>query len=204
MSRAYDSPLRRERAAQTRERVVTAGAELLHRSPIWNWRALTVRAVAERAGVSERTVYRHFTTERDLHDAVLRRLEEEAGVDLRDGLTLEDVAPLTRRMFEFVSSFPIAPRTPRDEVVSEANERQRRALLDAVASHAGGRDERDRVLAAAVLDVLWSVVSYERLVVDWDLDPEDAIRGLTWAIGLVEAAMRSGDGPGTDERRPRR
>jgi AcrR family transcriptional regulator len=196
VSRAYDSPVRRERAAATREGIVAAGADLLHESPIWNWHALTVRAVAQRAGVSERTVYRHFTTERDLRDAVLRRLEEEAGIDLRDGLALEDVAPLTRRLFEFVSSFPIAPRTPRDETVSEANERQRRALLDAVAPHAGGRGETDRVLAAAVLDVLWSVVSYERIVVDWDVDPKDAIRGLTWAIGLVEAAVRSGDGPG--------
>jgi hypothetical protein len=46
-----------------------------------------------------------------------------------------------------------------------------------------------------VLDVLWGVVSYERMVVDWELAPEDAIRGLTWAIGLVEAAVRSGDAP---------
>ena len=41
-----------------------------------------------------------------------------------------------------------------------------------------------------MLDVLWSVVSYERLVADWQLDPEDAIRGLTWVIGLVEDAVR--------------
>ena len=37
---------------------------------------------------------------------------------------------------------------------------------------------------------LWSVASYERLVVDWDLDPEAAIRGVTWVIGLVEDAIR--------------
>ena len=41
-----------------------------------------------------------------------------------------------------------------------------------------------------MLDVLWSVASYERLVVDWDLDPKDAIRGVTWVIGLVEDAVR--------------
>ena len=47
----------------------------------------------------------------------------------------------------------------------------------------------------AVLDVLWSVVSYERMVVDWELAPDDAIRGLTWAIELVEAAVRNGASP---------
>ena len=35
----------------------------------------------------------------------------------------------------------------------------------------------DRVAAASMLDVLWSVVSYERLVVDWGVEPKDAIRG---------------------------
>ena len=54
----------------------------------------------------------------------------------------------------------------------------------------------DRALAASMLDVLWSVVSYERLVVDWELDPEDAIRGITWVIGLVEDAIRRGPAPG--------
>ena len=49
-----------------------------------------------------------------------------------------------------------------------------------------------------MLDVLWSVASYERLVVDWDLDPHDAIAGVTWVIGLVEDAIRRAIGPGRD------
>ena len=47
--RPYDSPVRRQRAAETRERIIAAGAELLHEFAVWNWRALTVRSVAERA-----------------------------------------------------------------------------------------------------------------------------------------------------------
>src|SRR5262245_43541623 len=54
--RRYDGTLRRQQAAETRERIVAAGSELLHGSPIRDWRALTVRAVAERAGVNQRTV----------------------------------------------------------------------------------------------------------------------------------------------------
>ena len=53
----------------------------------------------------------------------------------------------------------------------------------------------DRATAAAMLDVLWSVVSYERLVTDWELDPKEAIRGVTWVIGLVEDAIRHGRRP---------
>src|SRR5436305_10897149 len=58
-TRRYDSPLRRERAAQTRDSIISAGAELVHEFSSWDWRKLTIRAVAERAGVHERTVYRH-------------------------------------------------------------------------------------------------------------------------------------------------
>ena len=192
--RRYDSPVRRERAAQTRERIVLAGAELLHGFPIWNWRALTVRAVAERAGVTERTVYRYFANERELRDAVLECLEEEAGVDLR-GLTLDDVPAVTARILEYTSAFPVEPRTERDETVAAANARQRDALLAAVSARTEGWSEIDRALVAATFDVLWSPVSYERMVVDWGVDPKEAIRGITWVIGLVQGAIARNDGP---------
>lgn len=193
--RKYDSPLRRQRAAETRERIVSAGAELIHGFPIWNWGALTVRAVAERAEVNERTVYRYFASERDLRDAVLRRLEQEAGVRVEPGLQLEDVIELTAHMLEYVSSFPLVPRIPRDPTVAAANERQREALLEAVAPSTSKWSDVDRSIAAAMLDVLWHPVSYERLAIDWGLDPKNAIRGIRWVMGLVEEAIRAGRAP---------
>jgi AcrR family transcriptional regulator len=194
-ARRYDSRLRLQRAAETRERIVAAGSELLHRSPIRDWQALTVRAVAERAGVNERTVYRHFVNERGLRDAVMHRLEEEAGIDLA-GLRLEDVAGAAARIFEHVSSYPLQARPPLDPTLTEAGQRQRKALLGAVAARTAGWPETDRFLAAAMFDVLWSVGSYERVVVDWQLDRKQAIRGITWVIRLVEEAVRKGRRPG--------
>src|SRR5438552_1120883 len=97
--RRYESALRRERAAETRDRIVSAGCDLLAASSIRDWRALTIRAVAERAGVNERTVYRHFVNERGLRDAVMHRLEQSVGIDL-DTLALDDVAEVTARMFQ--------------------------------------------------------------------------------------------------------
>ena len=82
--RTYDNRARQEKAAQTRQRIIAAGSQLVHEYDSWNWRDLTFRAVAERAGVGERTVYRHFPTERHLHDAVMARLESEAGVSYED------------------------------------------------------------------------------------------------------------------------
>ena len=189
--RRYDSPLRRQRTAETRERIITAGVELLHGCPVWNWSALTVRGIARRAGVNERTVYRHFDNERELREAVLARTEEEAGVEI-DGLRLEEVQAVTARVLEYVSTFPIEPRIQRDATLMAAGKRQREVLLAAVAPATRDWPESDRTLAAAMLDVLWSVASYERLVADWKLDPEEAIRGAIWVIGLVEDAIRQG------------
>lgn len=200
--RRYDSPVRRRQSAETRARIVAAGIELLHGAASWNWRAVTVRAVAARAGVNERTVYRHFANERALRDAVLARIEAEVAVDV-DALTLEDLPAVTTRIYDYVASFPIRGRAPRDDSVAAITARQRAALRHAVTTATEDRgdwDDADRVVAAAMLDVLWGVVSYERLVADWRLTPGDAVRGITWAMGLVEDAIRSGPGPGSAER----
>ncbi|HEX4217662.1 MAG TPA: helix-turn-helix domain-containing protein [Acidimicrobiales bacterium] len=192
--RAYDGTLRRERAAETRQRIIDAGSELLHRATIRDWNRLTVRAAAERAGVNERTVYRHFGNERGLRDAVMHRLEEDAGIDL-EGMHIGDIAKVAAQTLEHVSSYPIEPRPLLDPTLIDANQRQRAALLGAVTAATGEWPPGDQVLAAAMFDVLWSVASYERLAVDWQMDPEQAIRGVTWVIGLVEQAVQDRRGP---------
>jgi AcrR family transcriptional regulator len=192
--RPYDSALRRERAAQTRERIVLAGAELIRGASIRDWRDLTIRAVAERAGVNERTVYRHFANERVLRDEVMHHLEQKVGVDLAH-LQLEDVAGAAARIFEHLAAYPLDRRRPIDPTLIEANRRQHNALLAAVESGAERWPERDRAVAAATLDVLWSVAAYERMVVDWQLDHADAVRAMTWVVGLVEEAIREGRRP---------
>jgi AcrR family transcriptional regulator len=192
--RRYDNTLRRERAAQTRERIVAAGAELVHEASIRDWHGVTIRAVAERAGVNERTVYRHFANERALRDAVMRRTEQEAGVDLTD-LQLGDVAGAAERIFRYISSYPLEAPPPLDPTLVDANRRQHDALLAAVKEHASRWPSADRTIAAAILDVLWALGSYERLINDWQLDRDEAIRAITWTIGLVEDAVRAGRRP---------
>jgi AcrR family transcriptional regulator len=192
--RPYDGRLRRERAAETRERILVAGSELLHRTSVRDWKKLTVRAVAERAGVNERTVYRYFGSERGLRDAVMHRNERDAGIDLA-GMQLEDIATVATQIFEHVSQYPREPRPPLDPTLVDAKDRQREALLGAIAARAEQWTEEDRTMAAAMFDVLWSVASYERLVVDWQIDHERAVQGISWVIGLVEQAVRDGRGP---------
>jgi AcrR family transcriptional regulator len=191
--RSYDGTLRRQRAAETRVRIIAAGSELLHGSSVRDWHGLTIRAVAEKAGVNERTVYRHFTNEQGLRDAVMQQFEDEAGIDLQD-MQLEDVADVTARIFAHVSSYPADARQPLDPTLLHAKLRQHEALLAAVSARAGDWSPADRTAAAAVLDVLWSVASYERMVVDWRMDPTEATRGISWVIGLIRLAVAATPG----------
>lgn len=187
--RPYDNTLRRERAAATRRRIVEAGSELLHSTDIRDWEALTVRAVAERAAVNERTVYRHFDNERGLRDAVMHRLEEEAGIVL-DGMRLEDVGSLAVRIFRHVSSFRLEPKPALDPTLTQARQRVHGALLGAVTDQAAAWSDEERTMAAAMLDLLGSVGAYERLVRDWELDADRAMQAIGWVIAMVEDAVR--------------
>ena len=193
-ARRYDSPLRQQRAEETRDRIVAAGCELLRGSSIRDWRALTMRGVAERAGVNERTVYRHFTNERGLRDAVMQRMEAQAGIDLA-ALELEGIAEAARRIFAEVSAHPLPLRPVLDPTLGDASQRQHAALLRALAPRTEGWSDAERTVTAAMFDVLWGVAPYERLVADWGLDPDDAVRGITWVIGLIEDAVREGRRP---------
>jgi AcrR family transcriptional regulator len=198
--RPYDNTLRRQRAAQTREHIVLAGAELLREFPIRDWGALTVRAVAGRAGVNERTVFRHFANEKELRDAVMHRLESQSGIELAK-LRLDGIADASARIFRHVAAYPRIVRPDLDPTLAEASRRQHEALVSAVEPHTAGWTTNDRILAAAAFDVLWAVSSFERLVADWHLDPEDAIRAMTWVIDLLQQAIAADRRPPSGRRR---
>src|SRR5215472_8737045 len=200
--RRYDSPLRRQRAAETRERIVLAGVTLVRSFTTWDWKELTFRAVAETAGVSESSVYRHFANERELHDAVMQRLGEQAGVTY-EGVTLDEVADVASRVFAAMSGFAVSAWTQQvdDPTFTAIDQMRGQALRDAVAAAAPCWSPRERDAAAGVLDVLWSPVSFERLMTGWRMSPERATEVIRWAIGLVVGSVRNAaaaeDGPGS-------
>lgn len=202
--RRYDSPVRRQQAAETRARIVAAGSELVHEFDSWEWNALTFRAVAERAGVGERTVYRHFPTERHLHDAVMARLEEEAGVAYED-LELTTLPEITARVFSSRGSFAAreAVASDADPLFVEVDQRRRDALVRAVTAATPTWTESERRTIAALLDLAWSMPGYERLVGAWDFDGDDATRAITWLLSLLTDTIDADVPPPTPPPTPR-
>jgi len=180
--RGYDSPARRRQQEETRERILEAATEIARGQVDWDWTGLTFRAVAERAAVGERTVYRHFATSEDLHGAVMQRLIAAAGVSY-DDMSLDDVALLARRFFRALPRFTSRPQPTGGPVAQEADRHRREAVLRAVAA-----ETSDRALArrdAAVLDVLSIPSAYERFVGTWDMSPRQAADAVAWVVDIV-------------------
>jgi len=195
--RRYDNSRRREAAALTRSQIIEAGCEVVRESAVRDWGGLTIAAVAERAGVSERTVYRHLGSEAGLRDAVISEIQQQAGIDL-EALRIGGVADLAELIFRQVSAFRAVATVELDPTLQAAAVRQRQALTAATAAAAPGWSEDQQRAASAVLDVLWAPAAYERIALDWGLDTEGAIAALRWAVRLVERAIAEGDPPVDD------
>jgi AcrR family transcriptional regulator len=162
--RTYDNRARQEKAAQTRQRIIAAGSQLVHEYDSWSWRDLTFRAVAERAGVGERTVYRHFPTERHLHDAVMARLESEAGVSYED-VDLTNLAETTARVFAALQRFSgreWVPTLHDSAFVSSGPASREAECAPRFREHPHTGRNRNGGRWRGLLDVLWSPASYER------------------------------------------
>ena len=109
--------LREQQRAVTRERIITALSELIQsHHPL----DVTMAAVAEQAGVSEPTLYRHFPTKRDLFAALGSHLYRRttAGVAPSNLEELVEFMPALYRQFaemEATTRWNLA--APKDEAV---------------------------------------------------------------------------------------
>ncbi len=192
--RRYHSPLRKRQAAETRERIIAAGTELVHSFPSWDWKNLTAKAVGERAGVSERTVHRHFASERALRDAVLQELVAQSGVDLGK-LSLADFDDVVINMFRYMSSFAVAPDITVDPSQSRMDELRKQALVDAVAEATPAWSQREQAMLAGILDMLWQPATQDRLKLAWGLDTDQFSRVISWFTSLIQDAVASDNKP---------
>jgi hypothetical protein len=114
-----------------------------------------------------------------------------------EDLDLAGLPALAARVFASLPAFAVAEIAPdpTDPTFVAVDERRREALLRAVGAEATTWSDRERAMAAAALDVVWHLVSYERLVRNWRFDAADADRTIGWLLSLVIAAIRDGEAP---------
>jgi len=189
--RTYSSPLRAEQAEQTRARIVQAAVDLLSAGDAGD---LSMPEVAERAGVSVRTVYRSFASRDELLDGVIDwindRIEARAGQppETREHYeagtsavitALFEIEPLYRALFATAAGRASHRRTSpvRQDGVRQAYAAAMQDLDDDAARRLG-----------ALLHLTASSHAALFMKDYWDLSPEDAGRAIQWAIKVLADA----------------
>jgi len=196
--RAYNSSLRRDQVEATKARILSAMAALMDES---GGQEPTNRAVAERAQVTEVTVYRHFPSREVLLRALWSHLNREAGVDA--GLP-ESAAQLRAKIAPLFASFDASPAqivarltTAQGRAARASLDGERRdAFLAVVAEAAPNLPADQRPKAAAALQLLYSGYAWLSLREQWDLTGRDAVDAVAWATDALLADLeRRGAGP---------
>jgi AcrR family transcriptional regulator len=186
--------LRRAQTQLTREKIQHAAAQLLEERGAAD--GITFKAVAERAGVTEMTVYRHFPTRDDLLQGLWRHLNDAMG----DDLGIPDSADaLFAQHDKLFSGFDrIAPQivasistTQGREMRASLNKQRRKAFLAIVEDAAPHFGAAEKTAAASVLQLLHSAYAWDSLREQWGLNGKAAGKATKWAIEILLKDMRS-------------
>ncbi len=187
--RPYNSPLRAEHVDRTRARILEAVVEQIEALE-----EISIPRVAQRAGVSAPTVYRHFPDKQ----ALIRALTEY--VDQK--LALQTVPRRIDEFDQFVprlfSTFDEHETLVRARLISRvlrqihrATQRRRAgAITRAMAEVTAGLDPEDARRACAVVRVLVSGNAWEMMRDSWDLNGKDAGEAVAWAVRVLVAELR--------------
>lgn len=190
--RPYDSRLRAEQARQTRERILDAATRVIA-SGIAN---VSVPAIAQEAGVSVPTVYRHFRTKTDLLAAVYPHVARQTGLDrLPDPTSLDDLREGIRRIFEHVDAFDDLARaamaSPGAAEVRHATMPSRLARIRRVAdSIEGDLSESARARITRLLTVLTASASLRMWRDHLGSSVDEAADDIDFAIRAAVAASQ--------------
>ncbi len=182
---------RRRRTVRSRQRIIAAMLELIREGNV----VVGAEAVAERAAVGLRTVFRHFSDMDSLYGEITVLIEAEVRAAFErplDGTTWrEQVAGLIDRraeMFETIAPYKRAaavhrPRSPSLEAAAKRTNAALRAVMIGVLPSGVAAD---RGLVEA-LDLLLSFEAWERLRCDQGLGRHDANQILRQTVARLLA-----------------
>lgn len=194
-TRKYVSKLRTEQTKDTRERILAGAAHIT----LIDATRITHAAVARAAGVSERTVYRHFPTVSALHDAFSRHQERRFGRDQGDELSLDELPTSYERWpdrIESTTALDYMLNEPAEPPMLTRSRRKRyerleRALREVVPD-ATKTQVRQLVL---VFGALLSPEVFRRGKALLRMDPRQVVPGPAWALRVLIDRLRKGEAP---------
>lgn len=191
--RAYSSEVRDTAKDETRQRIIQALIALILHEGI---HAFTMQNVADKAGISLRTVYRHFESREQLLEGLSDHTDQ--GVDalgIRPPTNLGEIEPLIRPLF---TKFAVIQDGLRATVIASIATRhaakgylKRRAmLLDWMAAAYPNLSAGELKEAGAIIGTLSGSRAWYVLTSELGLDSEQAGRAAHWAVRTLLADLR--------------
>jgi AcrR family transcriptional regulator len=194
--------VRTTRKQEARERILDAFIALLTEGAA----DLSHDAVAERAELGRRTVYRYFPDRPALLDGALLRVRELAGTRVTYPESAEELLETLEPIYTGFDS--IAPlitmlrTTPQGRQLRLAQKRQRAASYTrALAGAVEGLPAEDRKLATAMIQVLHTTPWLE-MRDHWDLDGRQIARATGWAVRTLLNDLKARGGLPLDQDLP--
>lgn len=195
-STGYTSALRESQVALTRSRILGAVAALIEAG-----QEPTYAAIAERAEVQERTVYRHFPAREELHRAFWLWIHEQHFSAPEAATDLESLCAQVSQTFAGFSAHEALARAMLHSAEGRAirlsanDERRERfaRVLEAEVPQLG-REQARRAAAAA--QVLCSAMSWEYLHDYWGMDAREAGATVHQALAALFSGLRTSVGSG--------
>lgn len=188
-TRTYHSPLRREQAQGTRARILDAAASVITEAGDF-----VVAQVANRAGVSVRTVYHHFPDREAMLDALAERLAAQLGYPRQEmPKDLASFADETVAMFKRFDADREKVRAFFSTPVGQATRKHARArrltyLRRLANTELSGVDSQAAERVVVVIHQIASSRTWLALKDDAGLDGPEAAEAVGWAIRtLVES-----------------
>ena len=199
---SQQTPLRDHYREETRTRILDAAVAELGTAEL---EQLTMAGVAARAGVTERTVFRHFASRDELIKAVWPRMQ--ALVRSRGfPTTADDLIETPNRLFpEFdkeeglvrASAFSAAGR----EVRRASNAERRAAVLASVRDAFPGIGEPELTRIAAVAQLINSAYGWAIMKDHWGLDGTEAGIAASQALAVLLGRRPAGPVPRSTPRK---
>jgi AcrR family transcriptional regulator len=181
--------------AATRELILDALVEQLGDTGPFEY---SVFELARRAGVSVRTIYRHFPERQALLDALTERVTARVASSLPAPRTLAELSALPAQIFgRFAAEEALVRAALSTRPGENATDRRPGDLRRALDAAAPDLDEPTRTRGLALLAAMLSSSVWWRLKSELGLHDEEPGRAVGWAVGVLVRAL-------ADENRVRR
>jgi AcrR family transcriptional regulator len=191
MKPAAPPSLRERQKAATRGLILDTALELFHGGEV----GFSHETIAERSGVSARTVYRYFPSQAKLYLALWQRIRDLT--ETRFPTTEGDLLPLVHQQFrQFERHAPLvragltSPASA--EIMSHGWEEGHAAFQKALAEVTAGLPEEEGRWLVAVCQSIYSAPFWQMLRTRGRLSGDAAAKAAAWAIGAVLVHARGG------------